>query len=145
MRATASAASTCRPMAAARGERPISETISAVSRPFMAIPDAGRACGRADRVGARDEPARMHADVRADLQSGRLSQQRDAADHGCGDRIAMERTMKATMLAGAAVVATAVVAYAADEASIPLKPGPGRDQVVGYCSTCHSLDYIQSN
>ncbi len=53
--------------------------------------------------------------------------------------------MKATMLAGAAVVATAVVAYAADEASIQLKPGPGRDQVVGYCSTCHSLDYIQSN
>jgi sulfite dehydrogenase (cytochrome) subunit B len=54
--------------------------------------------------------------------------------------------MKPTIFAfGGAIVATAVLAYAADEASIQLKQAPGRDQVVGYCSTCHSLDYIQSN
>ncbi len=53
--------------------------------------------------------------------------------------------MKRTIVAGAALVATALVAYAADESSVQLKPGAGRDQVIGYCSTCHSLDYIQSN
>lgn len=53
--------------------------------------------------------------------------------------------MKRTLFAGAALIVAAVAAYAADEASVQLKPGAGRDQVVGYCSTCHSLDYIQSN
>ena len=33
----------------------------------------------------------------------------------------------------------------ADESKIQLKPGPGRDQVMGNCALCHSLDYIQAN
>ena|SRR5512143_1361244 len=41
-------------------------------------------------------------------------------------------------------VAVAMAAYA-QESKIELKPGPGRDQVMGYCVMCHSLDYIQSN
>ncbi len=53
--------------------------------------------------------------------------------------------MKRTIVTAAALAAVALAAYAADESSVQLKPGPGRDQVVGYCSTCHSLDYIQSN
>lgn len=43
-----------------------------------------------------------------------------------------------------AVAATAMAAYA-QESKIELKPGPGRDQVMGYCVMCHSLDYIQGN
>jgi cytochrome c553 len=50
-----------------------------------------------------------------------------------------------TTLAAAALAVAAAAAYAADEHSIQLKAGPGRDQVVGYCSTCHSLDYVQAN
>ena len=53
--------------------------------------------------------------------------------------------MKRRMITGAALAAVALVAYAADESSVQLKAGPGRDQVIGYCSGCHSLDYIQSN
>jgi hypothetical protein len=49
----------------------------------------------------------------------------------------------------AALAATLLVcplaASAADESRITLKPGPGRDQVMGYCTMCHSLDYIQGN
>lgn len=41
-------------------------------------------------------------------------------------------------------VFAAALAYA-QEAKIELKPGPGRDQVMGYCVMCHSLDYIQGN
>ena len=33
----------------------------------------------------------------------------------------------------------------ADESQLQLKSGPGRDQVLGYCVQCHSVDYIQSN
>jgi mono/diheme cytochrome c family protein len=54
----------------------------------------------------------------------------------------MKRTKLAT---GIAIASMALIAYAADESSIQLKAGAGRDQVVGYCSTCHSLDYIQGN
>jgi mono/diheme cytochrome c family protein len=52
--------------------------------------------------------------------------------------------MKRTILAFCAV-ATALAARAADESSIQLKAAAGRDQVIGYCSTCHSLDYIPMN
>jgi len=45
----------------------------------------------------------------------------------------------------AAVCAVCAFAAAADEGSIQLKPGPGRDAVQGYCVMCHSLDYIPSN
>jgi len=54
--------------------------------------------------------------------------------------------MKAKMLVIAAATAAVVTVGAyADEAQIQLKPGPGRDQVMGYCVMCHSLDYIQAN
>jgi mono/diheme cytochrome c family protein len=33
----------------------------------------------------------------------------------------------------------------ADEPTITLKPGPGRDKVEGNCGACHSLVYIQMN
>jgi hypothetical protein len=50
------------------------------------------------------------------------------------------------MLACSAAAAAVVAAAAwADESQIQLKPGPGRDQVMGYCVMCHSLDYIQAN
>ena len=52
--------------------------------------------------------------------------------------------MKTRWLLCGAVAVTALCAYA-DESKIELKPGPGRDQVMGYCVMCHSLDYIQSN
>ena len=39
----------------------------------------------------------------------------------------------------------AVAGAQADESKVQLKPGPGRDQVMGYCVMCHSLDYIQGN
>ena len=42
----------------------------------------------------------------------------------------------AVLLAGAAQ---------AQESKLELKPGPGRDQVMGYCVMCHSVDYIQMN
>jgi sulfite dehydrogenase (cytochrome) subunit B len=41
--------------------------------------------------------------------------------------------------------AALAMAASAQESKIELKPGPGRDQVMGYCVMCHSLDYIQSN
>lgn len=54
--------------------------------------------------------------------------------------------MKTKMLACVAAAAAVVAAAAwADESRIQLKPGPGRDQVMGYCVMCHSLDYIQAN
>jgi mono/diheme cytochrome c family protein len=43
-----------------------------------------------------------------------------------------------------AVPALAVPAFA-DESTIELKPGAGRDKVEGNCGACHSLDYIQMN
>jgi hypothetical protein len=39
----------------------------------------------------------------------------------------------------------AASAARADEASVSLKDGPGRDAVVNNCAACHSLDYIQMN
>ncbi len=42
------------------------------------------------------------------------------------------------------LAAAAVAAYA-QESKIELKPGPGRELVMGYCVMCHSVDYIQSN
>ena len=42
-------------------------------------------------------------------------------------------------------LAAAVAGAQADESKVELKPGPGRDQVMGYCVMCHSLDYIQGN
>ena len=55
--------------------------------------------------------------------------------------------MKAKILVCAAAAAAALITLVAhaDEAQIQLKPGPGRDQVMGYCVMCHSLDYIQAN
>ena len=53
--------------------------------------------------------------------------------------------MKAKILVCAAAAAVVTFGAHADEAQIQLKPGPGRDQVMGYCVMCHSLDYIQAN
>ena len=50
----------------------------------------------------------------------------------------------ATFLATVALAAAAGVALA-QESKLELKPGPGRDLVMGYCVMCHSVDYIQSN
>jgi hypothetical protein len=33
----------------------------------------------------------------------------------------------------------------ADEGSIQLKDGPGKDKVIANCIMCHSVDYIQMN
>jgi mono/diheme cytochrome c family protein len=52
--------------------------------------------------------------------------------------------MNTKILVCAAAVATAAIAYA-QESKVELKPGPGREQVMGYCVMCHSLDYIQGN
>ncbi len=49
----------------------------------------------------------------------------------------------APILCAAALVAAGVAV--AQEAKLELKPGPGRDLVMGYCVACHSVDYIQSN
>ena len=43
-----------------------------------------------------------------------------------------------------AAAVTAAVAHS-QESKIELKAGPGRDQVMGYCVMCHSVDYIQGN
>lgn len=45
----------------------------------------------------------------------------------------------------ASLIVTAPGANAADESKITLKPGPGRELVMGYCTMCHSLDYVQGN
>jgi len=50
----------------------------------------------------------------------------------------------ASILCAAAIVVAAGVALA-QESKLELKPGPGRDLVMGYCVMCHSVDYIQSN
>ena len=52
--------------------------------------------------------------------------------------------MRAALCLGAAIVFAAGVALA-QESKIELKPGPGRDLVMGYCVMCHSVDYIPSN
>ncbi len=50
------------------------------------------------------------------------------------------------------LIATALVAFAltigaasAEEQSVPLAPGSGRDMVEAHCGACHSLDYIRMN
>jgi cytochrome c553 len=52
--------------------------------------------------------------------------------------------MKPSHVLLVAAAAAAAVAHA-QESKIELKPGPGRDQVMGYCVMCHSPDYIQGN
>ena len=49
-----------------------------------------------------------------------------------------------TVLAGV-ITACTVSSAQAQERPIELATGPGRDVVVEYCSTCHSLDYITTN
>ena len=43
------------------------------------------------------------------------------------------------------LAALAALTSHADEGSVRLKDGAGRDMVVARCSVCHSLDYIQMN
>jgi sulfite dehydrogenase (cytochrome) subunit B len=45
----------------------------------------------------------------------------------------------------AAALLVLALAARADESGIKLKDGAGRDLVLGYCSGCHSLDYVQGN
>lgn len=52
--------------------------------------------------------------------------------------------MKPSHVLFVAAAAAAAIAHA-QESKIELKPGPGRDQVMGYCVMCHSVDYIQGN
>jgi sulfite dehydrogenase (cytochrome) subunit B len=54
-----------------------------------------------------------------------------------------ERTIRCIALALCA--AWPVSALPADETSIRLADGPGRDQAQASCSMCHSLDYIVMN
>jgi len=49
-----------------------------------------------------------------------------------------------SLLLGVMLVLCAGVT-AADESSIVLADGPGRDKVQAFCSMCHSLDYIVMN
>jgi len=50
----------------------------------------------------------------------------------------------ASFVCAATLVAATSVALA-QESKLELKPGPGRDLVMGYCVMCHSVDYIPSN
>jgi mono/diheme cytochrome c family protein len=52
--------------------------------------------------------------------------------------------MRLHHLIGAVMLLAAAPAIA-DESTIELKAGPGRDKVEGNCAACHSLDYIQMN
>ena len=52
--------------------------------------------------------------------------------------------MRAAPTLCAAIVLAAGVALA-QESKLELKPGPGRDLVMGSCVMCDSVDYIQSN
>jgi cytochrome c553 len=52
--------------------------------------------------------------------------------------------MKLKIAAAIAAVLVAGTAQA-QESKLELKSGPGRDQVMGYCVMCHSVDYIQMN
>jgi sulfite dehydrogenase (cytochrome) subunit B len=52
--------------------------------------------------------------------------------------------MRPALFFCAAIVFAAGVALA-QESKIELKPGPGREVVMGYCVMCHSVDYIASN
>jgi mono/diheme cytochrome c family protein len=48
-------------------------------------------------------------------------------------------------LAATITIVLAAWTAQAQEAKLELKPGSGRDQVMGYCVMCHSVDYIQMN
>ena len=54
-----------------------------------------------------------------------------------------ERAIRSVALALSAACSGS--ALAADETSIRLSDGPGRDQTQASCSMCHSLDYIVMN
>lgn len=47
--------------------------------------------------------------------------------------------------APALLVSAASLGAAAGEEKLQLKPGPGRDTVLAYCTMCHSVDVIQMN
>lgn len=51
------------------------------------------------------------------------------------------------LCAGLAIAGAAIagIAVAADETSLTLAEGPGREQTQASCSMCHSLDYILIN
>jgi mono/diheme cytochrome c family protein len=53
--------------------------------------------------------------------------------------------MRAFAVTFLAAFAATLLAAAAQEQTITLKPGPGLDKVQANCSACHSLDYIQMN
>ncbi len=78
---------------------------------------------------------------RADLQPGRLPQQRDAKHHAQRLR---ERTMRTFAFVFAAAL-IALPAAASAEQAIKLKPGPGMDKTEANCQACHSLSYIPMN
>ena len=50
--------------------------------------------------------------------------------------------MKATIAAAWCILATSAMA---DESTLSLKQGPGRELVEANCVMCHSLDYIEMN
>jgi len=54
-------------------------------------------------------------------------------------------SMKSALVLCAGAVAVIATLALAQESKIELKPGPGRELVMGYCVMCHSLDYIQAN
>jgi mono/diheme cytochrome c family protein len=54
-------------------------------------------------------------------------------------------TLAASLATSFATLALIAWTAQAQEAKLELKPGPGRDQVMGYCVMCHSVDYIQMN
>ena len=54
--------------------------------------------------------------------------------------------MQRLVLAACAAIAMVLATWTAlAQSPIELKAGAGRDLVTGYCSQCHSLDYIQGN
>ena len=108
---------------AGAGSRPLFVSRLALRVPAIQI-------GRVPRHGARDQPAGLDADRGAHLQSGGLSQQRDAANRARRCLNSGRPRMKAGYLVCAAAIATAVIAYA-QESKIELKPGPGRELVMG--------------
>lgn len=55
------------------------------------------------------------------------------------------RRALASLAVLAALAAGAWALALADEESIQLRDGPGRDLAAGRCAICHSLDYIPNN
>ena len=54
-------------------------------------------------------------------------------------------TILVALFVGLLVASTAIAAEPADESSIQLRDGPGRELVEANCAACHSLDYIVMN